>query len=299
MEHQPTTEGEVGPHLTSLSIKDSTVICNALGLQPQTASDLELLRLGTCAVFKSAQARLVVRVPRRSHPIEQTATELLNALNLNEGGAPVITPLLTEPLLLPSGHHATVWPLGEAIPTTPRQIGELLKGVHQVPIPNGFPTWDGLDRVTKRLEVAAELGCPAEAVAFLANDLSTLRERPIIATHAKVPLHGDSHASNITNFDGALKWIDLDDLSIGPAEVDLAPHAIAVRRFGWEPSSWLELIEAYGYKYDPQLVDHFILVRQLTMTSWLATLWSIRPETRPELFHRIETWSSDSTWTAM
>jgi aminoglycoside phosphotransferase (APT) family kinase protein len=95
--------------------------------------------------------------------------------------------------------------------------------------------------------------------------------------------------------------IDLDDLALGCPEIDLAPAATSYQRFSGVAGSWSEFRSAYetspgAEPIDEELLTWFVKLRQLTMLSWLFTLWDLRPETRNELTHRMTTLDKVAIW---
>lgn len=80
------------------------------------------------------------------------------------------------------------------------------------------------------------------------------------------------------------------------------PHLVAARRFSDEPAYWARLIEAYTHEapaLDDDRLKYAEAIKSVTMLTWLASLWGIRPDTREELLHRVDTWAEDARWHAL
>lgn len=59
-------------------------------------------------------------------------------------------------------------------------------------------------------------------------------------------------------------------------------------------------MKGYGNDVDWDRLVRFAGIRESTMNTWLATMWDVRPETCPELLHRMETWGTQGhrPWSA-
>jgi Ser/Thr protein kinase RdoA (MazF antagonist) len=146
---------------------------------------------------------------------------------------------------------------------------------------------------------AADAGVPDSLVDFLSGELNNLEQSAVVHSQAGTAIHGDAHKGNVVSTEKGLRWVDLDTFALGDPEVDLAPARVASQRFQVSAGAWEEFLGGYCRPFDEERLDHYSRLKQLTMTSWLATLWRIRPETRPELLHRIETFREEAEWHAM
>ena len=268
-------------------------------LTGRTLDDLELVRHGVNLVAKSEAAGMVLRV-RGAEFRDAKYSNLLQAKRLATEGAKVVAPATTAVAVV-GDYAVTAWPLGVAgVGKDFRGWGAAVRSVHESAIPSGLPRLTVADRFEARLGSLPE-GVPSDVKAELwrraaeAEDLfEELREGP------QVLLHGDAHEGNCVRVGGQVRLIDLDGLSVGPREYDLLPGYVAFTRFHKDEKSWRKFMKGYGADVDWDRLARFAGIRESTMNSWLATMWDVRPETRPELLHRMETWGTQGhrPWSA-
>jgi hypothetical protein len=79
-------------------------------------------------------------------------------------------------------------------------------------------------------------------------------------------------------------------------EIDLAPICTSYRRFSTLPGSWNAYAQAYQRPYDPDLVEWFAALREITMIAWLFTLWDLRPQSHSEIALRIRKLDEPAEW---
>lgn len=282
---------------------DESVIQNDLRLAATTAGyevdQLELLRIGNNYVYADRSCDRIYRVSVRALDPEALTAENAAFVALAAEGAPILAPLQTEPLILPGGSTATVWPLGEPPVRDPAvSLAPTLAELHQVSIVPGLEVWSGFARARYRIGLARSTGVPSHLVDEIehrVNDLDT--NAPPWSTDTVV--HGDPHTRNLVRRDGRHLLIDLDDLALGCPEIDLAPVRTSYRRFTAMPGTWDAYLEAYGRPADLDLVDWFAKLRQLTMVAWLFTLWDLRPQSQAEAEHRVNTLDETATWSPL
>ena len=114
-----------------------------------------------------------------------------------------------------------------------------------------------------------------------------------------VLVHGDAHPSNVIRYRERLLLIDLDNVGLGPREIDLAPYAVSCRRFPDPSKSWEDFLGIYPFMINFDLLDRLARIREVTMIVWLASLWDTRPDGRNELVHRLRTLDQAVQWKAM
>lgn len=282
----------------------SASVSEHLGLA--TVSDLTTVRVSQNYVLRSNAAGVIVRVAPLNTAAETLAVNTSLITQLSDAGAPVLAALDVQPVALQSGHHYTVWPLAQPANPSPEQIGELLAALHTTPVHNATPVWGGSGHDSGRLEKARQAGVPSHILEFLERKAEHVPEwRAMLAESAKqypATVHSDAHRGNMVTYNDRLLWIDLDGLSVGPAEIDFGPHLVAARRFSDEPAYWERLIEAYTHKapaLDDDRLKYSEAIKSVTMLTWLASIWGIRPDTREELLHRVDTWAEDARWHAL
>jgi hypothetical protein len=74
--------------------------------------------------------------------------------------------------------------------------------------------------------------------------------------------------------------------------MDLAPSLVSTQRFDHLPGAFDALLRGYGLTrtdLDHRTLEAYALLRELSMVSWLATVWAIQPRSRPEPHHRVRT----------
>lgn len=113
-------------------------------------------------------------------------------------------------------------------------------------------------------------------------------------------IHCDAHRENLGGLDGNTVLIDLDDIATGPKEVDLAPAVASALKFK-DHSYSPNFLEEYAEPYDADLLEKLVRLRHINMTTWLMTLWKIRPDSKKETILRVTTWHDKKSpdWTSM
>jgi streptomycin 6-kinase len=265
-------------------------ICDRLGLDPEGA---ELLRFTNNAVYRLAGDQAVVRIVG-SRAMQHRVDKVVRIASwFAEHGIPAVRLLagVEQPIRV-NEHVATVWevvPSGGR-PARGRDLGALLRRVHQLP-PPPFPlsTWDPLDDVRRRVDDAEALDDGdreflLDCCARLAETLVSL-EFPLSST----VVHGDAHLGNLISSPDGPVLCDFDSTSLGPPEWDLTPVAVGVGRFGEPARTYREMSRSYGWDVTrwggfPTLRE----VRELKLiTSVLPTVRS-NPGVRPELMRRLD-----------
>lgn len=258
--------------------------------------EIELLRIGNNYVYSDQANKLVYRIPVRDSDRTFLVRENDVIVKLHHNGAPILPPTQIDPLKLSTGHLATCWPLGSPAESDPVQsLAPVLADLHQTQAVDGLPVWGGFERGRYRVNVARSLGVPRKLIDEVEQRLESLtRDFPSWSTATVV--HGDPHVGNLVQFQGQHLLIDLDDLAMGCPEIDMATMCTAYRRFDSIPGTWDSFLEAYGREVDEHLLEWFVQLRQLTMVSWLFTLWGARPESQKEAIHRTETLDEVAKW---
>jgi Ser/Thr protein kinase RdoA (MazF antagonist) len=241
---------------------------------------LTLLRLGENALFRAGGTDLLLRVARPGTAVDEVARTMTVARTLRARGVPVGEPADDagggNPVVL-DGVVVSLWRYYRE--RADRRIdyaafGRILRTFHDVGagLSGGVPPWDVFPVTRRRLRAAARTGAPG---AWL-DRLSTLADRlegelaefrPVLPAGV---IHGDSYSGNLLDTDGGLVLIDLDNVSVGPREVDFAPTVVQLRRFGLPESNWRQLTGAYGLDDAAALLDSpMVRLREVYMTAWL------------------------------
>ncbi|MEU5120792.1 phosphotransferase enzyme family protein [Streptomyces asoensis] len=215
---------------------------------PGAAADARLLALGENAVF--AAGDLVVKVGRDAGLLDRARHELDVAAWLAGAGVPAVRAAGSEPLLV-DGHPVTLWHrLPDPVrPAGPRDLAELLRLVHALPVPSfGLPARDLLSGVERWLRLAGDAVDPADA--------AYLRERRDgFATAAAAltprlpagPIHGDALPRNVHIGPDGPVLVDLETVSADLREHDLVVMALSRDRYGLPAEAYDAFTRAYGW----------------------------------------------------
>lgn len=283
----------------------------------------EFLQHSVHAIYRVADADLVLRLS--TGPGAAAAAEQLVrvARELDASAVPVarLAPGLPQPVWV-DGWAATAWVRLPPPPVTRLPVAELatpLRALHSVTLSTPLPAWDLLGGVrTQLVRVRSLTGAAAQAV----EDWS--RSRLELGTHdvvrrleahceevaaglddiewalAPCVVHGDAHTGNLLREPGGrVVLCDLDSVSWGPPEADLAPSAHGVVRFGRDAADQARCVASYGF--DVLGWSGWDVLRRLRdlqlVTCVLAELDRL-PAIAEELAHRTRTVldGSDARW---
>ncbi|MFJ4568905.1 phosphotransferase enzyme family protein [Streptomyces caelestis] len=220
----------------------------AAGVLPGAARGARLLALGENAVF--AAGELVVKVGRDAELLDRARRELDIALWLAEAGVPAVRAAGPEPLLA-DGHPVTVWHrLPDAVrPAEPRDLAELLRGVHALPAPSfALPRRDLLGGVERWLRLAGDAIDPADA-AYLRErrDGFAAQAGGLTPRLTPGPIHGDALPRNVHVGPDGPVLVDLETFSADLREHDLVVMALSHDRYGLPDEAYDSFTEAYGW----------------------------------------------------
>ncbi|GAA3786272.1 aminoglycoside phosphotransferase family protein [Streptomyces coacervatus] len=220
----------------------------AAGVLPGSAGDASLLALGENAVF--AAGDLVVKVGRDAELLDRARRELAIAVWLAEEGVPAVRAAEAKPLLV-EGHPVTVWHrMPEAVrPAEPRDLAELLRVVHALPLPDfALPPRELLGGVERWLRLAGDAIDPTDA--------AYLRERrdgfagaaaALAPRLAPGPIHGDALPRNVHVGPDGPVLVDLETFSSDLREHDLVVMALSHDRYGMPGEAYESFTEVYGW----------------------------------------------------
>lgn len=271
------------------------------------ADKIELIRHGSTSVYRVVGAGAVVRITRSPLADAGDVEAWLDGIaSLAAQGVPVLGPLFLRPLDLGAA-WATLWP--EASPVSRgsfKGLGAALRKLHGAEIPAVFAgRGDGrMAAVASRLVTAEALSVPAEYLETIRDHLKQVEAAWTSLDHLlHVPAHADAYVGNLMVHEGRPVLIDLDDMCSAPRELDFAPSLVSSRRFEDTRAAYEDLLDGYGPcepPLDAEALEVFVEQRQLTMISWLATLWGVEQRSRAELEHRLSTWEEpEAAWSHM
>lgn len=262
---------------------------------------VRLLRRGTNLVLASDERKVVLRLQYADRADEIDANLRL-CRDVADAGGPVVPPLAPR-CALADGVALTAWPMGiPAAADDQAALGNALRDLHAVPPAADLPSINVSDRFEARLG-----DLDPTIPGWIAE---SLKEHAVLAVarldelvdRSTVLLHADAHVGNLVTWDRGWGLIDLDDLCRGPREFDLAPSLVSYQRFHRDRHRWHAFKEAYG-EADWEAVSYLSVVRESTMNTWLAGLWTYSEPARDELAHRVRTWDQDPAvhdrWSAL
>jgi Phosphotransferase enzyme family len=235
-------------------------ICARLDLDPARG---ELVQRAVNHTYRFRQAQLMLRLSPDSPQVDRlvrVATELerldVPAIRLvSAAGQPIRA----------EGWAATAWRLLPAPPPERYPAADLavpLRLLHLSRPGVELPGWDLPSGLREMIDfAAARPGLDAWASAHVgrpgAELVSELRRRcdalagELASAAWALPtgtVHGDAHTGNLLRLPtGGPVLCDLDSVSRGPVEVDLAPAAHAVTRFGRDGDDYQRLVRSYGF----------------------------------------------------
>lgn len=253
---------------------------------------VELIRLGSNAVFRVEQRPIIARVAQSPRPLDDAAREVEVARWLEAEGISAVRALaLSQPVFV-NDRAVTFWESASDYVEygTTRELAGLLRELHSLDVPFDVPRHDPFLRAANRLRSLGD----SESVQYLSGWLEELK--PAYAELVfELPggvIHGDANVGNvIRDRNGQALLADLDNFAIGPREWDLVLTALYFDRYGWHTEQeYADFVDEYGYDLMewsgyPVLAD----VRELLMVTWLAERAATDYESAAELKKRLET----------
>jgi hypothetical protein len=280
--HVPAaTSGSAADHPRAWREEDASAAARrALAAVGRPGVEVSLIRLGENALFDVPRLGLLVRVARPSRDPAQVALTVTIARTLSAGGFLTAEPFDTGPTVQPlvfDDGAVTIW---RRLTETGSpgfgldDFGALVRRFQEAaaPLADRLPQWDPLGRTRERLRAAAATGARAEWLGVLGA-----RVEEVDAQLAEVTsvlgvgvIHGDAHRGNVLLTAEGPRLIDLDEVCVGPREVDLAPTRVACRRFGVSEAEWAGFSAGYGFDLaDSPMAGPLVAWREVAMTVWL------------------------------
>jgi len=235
--------------------------------------------------------RTLVRVRESSgEPVALREVEVARALQ--EADVPAVKLLAGETQPWVNGKFiVTAWQWHEVVrPTTPRDSGLLAKTLRERTANSyGVPTFDPIG-AARNAVAHIRIGDPQ-------GDFVRLRARQLADSWAGVAysdpagtvmVHGDLHGDNVLVTSEGPILADLELAGVGPASYDTAPAAVAVKRYGADPSELEQFVEAQ--QFDPRSWDGFatcIDAYELWVTAWAVGVRERSGELRDEAEIRV------------
>ena len=254
----------------------------------------ELVRTGTNIVFANHNDKVLARVAPRLLDVERVAATAAAAATLAAGGAPVVGPLTLRVSMTQQSMPMTFWPLGQPSDVSPRELAEMAAGCHRSNPPPQLDEWTPAWLTAwrrKLITAAADTDTPRPWLTVLRRRLEHAHNDIRDSWNPATPLvvvHGDLIPGNVVRFGDNPKLCDLDNVRLGPCEVDVAAAAMHSRRI-WGGDTWSEFRAAYPRSYRRGLVEALATEKEIADCLWMAAMWEIRPDCRSMLAHRVET----------
>jgi aminoglycoside phosphotransferase (APT) family kinase protein len=274
-------------------------LVTAAGSVDLDASDAELIRIGSNAVFRFATEPIIGRVGPSVAKLDSASREVAVAGWLESAGIPAVRALKIEQPLAVNDRVVTLWwSASEKVEYGDTQeLARLLLQLHSLEPQLQLPAHDPLSKAVERISAIDSL--EAKEREFLQDRFEELASayRGLEFDLPPGVIHGDANIGNvIRDREGAALLADLDGFAIGPREWDLILTALYYERFGWHAESEYALFtETYGY--DVMKWSGYATMRdlrELLMVAWIAQ--SVRTDAgRRELAKRIETLRTDGS----
>jgi aminoglycoside phosphotransferase (APT) family kinase protein len=242
----------------------------ASGIDPGA---VKLVRLGTRAVFRLAETRILARVTTSTHR-DVGEHEIAVARWLGKAGVPVDQPWSASGVYESSGFVVTLWRARDGDWGTTRELAVVLRLLHAVPPTSAPPlsSWDPFPEMRRRLSRAEALG---ESDRAQLHALVDAAEHDVRRLHFELDagvIHGDASVGNLLRSDdGELVLFDLESVSLGPREWDLVITAV-YRELGWHTDAeYDDFADTYGFDIRSWAGYPVLAAAQrLRMVCWLA-----------------------------
>lgn len=200
---------------------------------------------------------------------------------------------------------ATVAPTDPAAPEVgPAEVGALARtlrertaGAPSLSVPPADPIGAILEVVAHRRADDADAAFVRQRAAELADRWSdAASDDPL----GRAIVHGDLHAGNVVAGPDGPLLTDLELAGAGPSSYDAAPAAVAVARYGADPSTLAGFLAGFGA--DPSSwagFETFVAVYELWVTAWAVGVGHQDPAWAAEATRRVATLRDglDERWT--
>lgn len=261
--------------------------------------NLKLVRFGENAIFKLLEKPLSVRVYRSPDKLNTAIKCSAVGSILQEVNFPSVYPALNGEVFIESGHPVSFWKwekedAGRDFEWT--EFGNLVGKFHEVlnDAPITFPEFKPLEKIRNRLDtLAVQNVLNREEVEVLEDAYRNCESLKIINVlrDSESTIHADAHRGNTLRTNRGLLLLDFDNVCKGPAVWDAISTTIATRRFGVPVKYYKDFL--LGLKvndFDEKLLNEAVLLKELSMTSWLCQNKGYSDEIDTEIALRIESW---------
>jgi len=264
------------------------------------------------AIFHFAGTGISLRVYGPGEDPDRAAVMVNCARWLESHDFPAVrpSPILAEQPFDLVGYQISVWwwvRQDGLRPNSAFLYGRLLRSFHALPGNNELTVlaFDPVGKIRHRLDrlkVGEIISTEARALLeHVFGRVDGMREDLRNSKLGQGIVHGDAMPGNAIQRDGQMVMIDLDSVTFGPREWDLAPMAVASKRFGQRGQArWREFLEGYGVdESDLAELDAAVIIKQLSMTVYLCLSAGQSAEIDEEITRRLRMWSDwdlDGHW---
>lgn len=272
--------------------------------------EVEVIRDGAALLLRLGTVLVRVR-PAAGAPVAEREVRLASVL----GGCGVPVTALVAGIDQPwteDGCVVTAWrwtatgvPTDAAAPGAgPADIGALARTLRERTAGAPSLSVPPADPIGAILEVVAHRPADDPDAAFVRHRAAELADRWSDAASddplGRAIVHGDLHAGNVVAGPDGPLLTDLELAGAGPSTYDAAPAAVAVARYGADPSTLAEFLAGFGA--DPTSwagFETFVAVYELWVTAWAVGVGHQDPVWGAEATRRVATLRDglDERWT--
>jgi aminoglycoside phosphotransferase (APT) family kinase protein len=239
------------------------------------ATDADLVRIGSNAIFRLRTAPIIGRVAPSLKRLESASRELEISWWLESEEIPAVRGLhLTQPITT-ADRVVTFWHSvsDKTEYGTTTELAQLLRQLHTRIPPIALPGHDPIAKAHERISEISSLD--QDDLTFLLGRLDELATgyRELKFELPRGVIHGDANVGNILrDRTGKALLADLDSVATGPREWDLILTALYYDRFGWHTDAEYAAF-AETYEFDVMAWSGYEVMRdlrELLMVAWLA-----------------------------
>jgi Phosphotransferase enzyme family len=258
------------------TINIATEVARKLGVplsQPVIISE------GMNEVVHLRPSPIVARVTRVAHmvrPVEVWAEGVAFGQALRERVVPPTTKVDPGPHV-ENGHYVTLWEYVDSVQAAPEEAGSSLRALHDAACTYKGKL-RGFDPRPDALIIAELIG------GGISTTLRQTVERIECRDLPEQPIHGDANLGNAIT---GRRWLDLDDVCIGPPEWDVACLRHRHAFFGELRQETREALGAYG-SYDEAVVAALEPLVVLSIAAWGALAPFVGEKIGPRTLRRLQ-----------
>lgn len=270
---------------------------------PVDTADIEVLRRSHNLTFATGDSVVRLMLSPRDPSVLQREISLVEGLTSAGFSTPalqtksdIVETRAGKVLIFERIRHAVQ-------PNSGERTGTLIRRFHDVArdLNIDWPEWEPFHRLPSRLKGARERGLDKAREDSLLSLVERTRERlsSALSNQELGVVHGDAHTGNMLQRGNELWLLDFEEAGWGPIAFDIVPAAIAVKRFGADPSSLNRFLQAYGLDEPPPHFATLVEVKQIMMISWLLEMWGSDSAVNSQVDLRLASFDDSSvSWAA-